>query len=112
MTTITHRTAAELIVDLKRASSTDECFAALTRAGITITDPEPPEAMVKLAREMVAGLPDRGLVQWTERDLERAALAALQHVEKAVREEGRHWENGRSAKAALLSILTAIGAKL
>ena len=49
--------------------------------GITIADPEPPEAMVKLARgQVVAQAPMGEWGQW-----ERGFVAALQHVEKLVR---------------------------
>lgn len=58
--------------------------AALDSIGITIAKPEPPEAMVRLAREIVA----REVIRWpaAEPVCEKVALAALQHAEKVVRE--------------------------
>ena len=48
MTTITY----EQLQAILQAPCTDTRNAALADAGITIADPEPPEAMVKLAREI------------------------------------------------------------
>lgn len=84
MTTITHEqfeaatSAAAWERDVDVASSVRAAFAA---AGITIAPPEPPQGMVKLAREIA----ERETADWpavTNR-CAKVALAALQH---AVRE--------------------------
>jgi hypothetical protein len=98
--------------------------------GITITDPEPPEAMVKLAREIAASQynPFDQADAWTvgpmltgQKDghpAVKAALAALQHVEKVVRDAPvQRWErlpSGLDGTDGLIyrnALLAAIGAK-
>ena len=82
MTTITHEQFEAAIKALPPVAETaDAMRAAFAAAGITIAPPDPPEAMVKLAREIA----DRETADWpavTNR-CAKAALAALQH---AVRE--------------------------
>lgn len=93
MTTITH----EQLQAILRAPCTDTRNAALADAGITIAPPDPPEAMVKLAREIAA---KEG--SWTERYEQeildgraddhygvKIALAALQFADKAEAEVAR-----------------------
>lgn len=84
MTTITHE-QFEAAIDAAGGCVADRCVlhAAFAAAGITIAPPEPPEAMVKLARGivLVTGI-EEGSIAW-ERGM-KAALAALQYVDKVV----------------------------
>lgn len=76
MTTITR----EQLRELSGGKLTDDELAKIAaHFGYTIAEPEPPEAMVKLAREIVDRLLDECLVT-----PEQAALAALQHADKIV----------------------------
>ena len=95
MTTITHE-QFEAFVERVGAGGGPQCVAALHDLGITIAPPEPPEGMVKLAREIAA---KEG--SWTERYGQeildgrvddhygvKIALAALQFADKVVRKTG------------------------
>lgn len=78
MTTITY----EQLQAILQAPCTDTRNAALADAGIAIAPPEPPEGMVKLAREIAAEAQQPGPHEWPV----AAALAALQFADKVVRE--------------------------
>ena len=79
MTTITH----EQLAELARLASDPVVFAAGVQSlGIIIADPEPPEAMKKLAREIAAKAQQPGPHEWPV----AAALTALQFADKVVRE--------------------------
>jgi hypothetical protein len=78
-------TRAEFEAACNAASCGSEGVRAIfAAAGITIADPAPPEAMVKLAREIVRAVPD-GYCGDPPTPYD-AALAALQHVEKGLLE--------------------------
>ena len=86
----------------------DPLLGAFIAAGITIAPPEPPEAMVRLAREIAdraAGYCDPALTH----PCEKAALAALQHVVDVVKPlvlNERHW----TRETLLDDLLHALGA--
>lgn len=118
MTTITQeqfeaaKGAAQSAISGQRCALT----AALTTLGITITPAEPPEAMVKLAREIVFRM--SGGFSFAEDDAAmRAALAALQHtvdvVKGAEHEHAGHYAGLREGvliSRVTQAILTALGA--
>ena len=78
------------------ASVKDGTFKQLLEdIGITITPAKPPEAMVKLAREIVAKTCDQQqqvrevmLGSWDDHAVMRVALAALQHAVNVVKGDG------------------------
>lgn len=74
--------------------------------GITIAPPEPPEAMVKLARgQVVAQAPMGEWGQW-----ERGFVAALRHAERAVR-DAPSYQQRVGGWVSRNYILTTIGAE-
>jgi hypothetical protein len=106
MTTITRK---QFEAAVRAYQNGADVGGVIRAAGITIADPEPPEEMVKLAREIADNLeakfsPALPLAY-------QGALATLQHVEKVVLEEDTNWGKGRSAKVALKRLLTELGAR-
>ena len=105
MTTITR----EQFLTIAGCESSSELARKLEQIGITIADPEPPEAMVKLAeaicRDAVSypNAPNRHVV---------AALAALQHVEKLVRNNSHKYTDPKTGDVYTYeaTLLRAIGA--
>jgi hypothetical protein len=80
----------------------------LQALGITIAESEPPEAMVKLAREIVQDVPS---VTGGYVDMQNAALAALQHAVDVVKGAKRVGDIAGSGSLIVRAhILTALGA--
>jgi hypothetical protein len=88
-----------------------EALKLVSTLGIAITEPEPPEAMAKLAWLLVDEVDAN---DDAERDCrlfaKHVAIAALQHVEKAVRGDERE-AHPRVVEQFRANLLTAIGAK-
>ena len=84
---------------------------AFAAAGITITPPAPPETMVKLAREIAVQVLRNPCNDEQWKLANASALAALQHVEKLLR-DARCLVDSDTKGDALISrndLLTAIG---
>jgi hypothetical protein len=79
-------------------------------AGITIADPEPPEEMVKLAREIATKVDQECFESGVVAAPSDYTQAALQHVEKVVRGDERE-AHPRVVEQFRANLLTAIGAK-
>jgi hypothetical protein len=97
-------------------TTTDDALKLVATLGITITPAEPPEAMVRLAREIAdraAGYCDPA----EKHPCQKVALAALQHaadvVQGAEHEHAGHYAGLREGvliSRVTQAILTALGA--
>ena len=108
--TITH----DALADKAKHYGLPELAAAnfVAALGITVAPAEPPETMVKLAREIAATLypGDEAVItsgQWDTGAGVKAALAALQHAVDVVKEHDNAGYPGLIERA---TILTALGA--
>ena len=110
MTTITHEQFEAVWEKFRNMDEVPMAAFGIVLAdlGITIAPPQPSPEMVTLAEAAYwkHGHPSKYNTEW-----EAGYIAALQHVERVVKDLQPDWQDSANATGALLAILTAIGSK-